>query len=85
MSKARSNRKGQKSHQLHLFFSRATKAQVPGFIDKAESGKGLNWVLVGVQMRNTVHEEHYRQECDFTWTGKFINITEEPLPPSSRY
>ena len=70
---------------LVSLFSRATKAQVPGFIDTAESGKGVNRVLLGVQMRNMVHEEHYRQECDFTQFGKFINITEEPLPPSSRY
>jgi hypothetical protein len=47
-------------------FHAQQKLQMPGFIDTAESGKGVNCVLVGVQMRNTVYEERYRQECDFT-------------------
>lgn len=49
-----------------ICFARATKAQVPGFIDTAESGKRVNCVLVGVQMRGMVREGRYRQECDFT-------------------
>ena len=34
-----------------ICFSHATKAQVPGFIDTAESGKKVNCVLMGVPMR----------------------------------
>jgi len=65
MSKATSNKKKDRNRTSFNCFSRATKAQVYGFIDTAESGKRVNCVLVGVQMRNTVYEEHYRQECDF--------------------
>ena len=69
-----------------IAFSRATKAQVPGFIDTAEPGKRVNCVLVGVQIRKAVYEgSTIAWDVTSRSLANLSTFRKNLLPPSSGY